>query len=77
MWNRKHPLGKGNTMTEAQNRSLKFAYFMLGIALPVAGYFVWLKTDRFRCCSKKSHIDKAHDVTVEDSFPASDPPSSW
>jgi hypothetical protein len=64
-------------MTEAQNRGLKFAYFMLGIALPVAGYFAWRKTDGFRCCSRKSQIDKAHDVTVEDSFPASDPPSSW
>jgi hypothetical protein len=64
-------------MTAAQRQSVKFAYFLLGIALPVAGYFVWLKTDRFRCCSKKSHLNDLQEKAVEDSFPASDPPSSW
>jgi hypothetical protein len=64
-------------MTEAQNRALKFAYFVMGIALPIAGYLVWSKTDGFRYMSKKSRVDQAHDITVEDSFPASDPPSAW
>ena len=61
-------------MTENQNRGLNFAYFVLGIALPVAGYFVWSKT---RCALRKDEIDQAHDITIEDSFPASDPPSAW
>jgi hypothetical protein len=60
-----------------ENPGLKFAYFMLGIALPIAGYFVWLKTDGFRIFSRKAHVDQMHDITVEDSFPASDPPSAW
>ena len=64
-------------MTEAQTRSLKFAYFILGIALPVAGFFVWSRKEGFRFFQRKSHIDKMHDATVEDSFPASDPPSAW
>ena len=64
-------------MTAVQNRGLKFAYFILGIALPVAGYFVWSRTIGFRRCARKSRIDKMHDITVEDSFPASDPPSAW
>jgi hypothetical protein len=64
-------------MRRVQNRGLKFAYFILGLAVPVTGYFVWLKTDGFRCFGRKAHVDKMHDVTVEDSFPASDPPSAW
>jgi hypothetical protein len=52
-------------------------YFVLGIALPVAGYALWSRTDGFRFWKRKSHVDQAHDVTVEDSFPASDPPSAW
>ena len=67
---------RGNIVTGTQDRSLKFAYFLLGIALPVAGYFVWLKTNGFRHFSKKAHVDEMHDATVEDSFPASDPPSA-
>ena len=62
-------------MTEAQSRGLKFAYFVLGLALPILGVTVWAK-DCFGC-RKRGAVDKAHDVTVEDSFPASDPPSSW
>ena len=58
-------------MTDAQNRGKKFAYFVLGIALPIVGYAIWCKTKE---CQVKGHVDKAHDVTVEDSFPASDPP---
>jgi hypothetical protein len=64
-------------MTDLQHRGLKFAYFVLGAVLPLAGYVLWSKTDGFRFFSKKAHVDQAHDVTVEDSFPASDPPSAW
>lgn len=64
-------------MTNTQDRSLKFAYFILGIALPVAGYLVWSKTNGFRFQTRKQEIEEAHDITLEDSFPASDPPSSW
>lgn len=60
-------------MTDQQSRGLKFAYFVLGIALPVLGFSLWFKNKQDR----KTQIDQAHDVTVEDSFPASDPPSSW
>lgn len=61
---------------EISNRTLKFTYFVLGIALPIAGYVLWSKTGGCGC-GRKAEIDKAHDVTVEDSFPASDPPSAW
>ena len=61
-------------MTEAQSRGLKFAYFVLGLALPILGVTLWAK-DCFG--TRRREVDKAHDVTVEDSFPASDPPSSW
>ena len=60
-------------MTDTQSRGLKFAYFVLGIALPVLGLSLWVKGRQTR----KAEVDQAHDVTVEDSFPASDPPSSW
>lgn len=61
-------------MTEAQNRGLKFAYFVLGVALPILGYALWSKNGK---SSAKGEVDQAHDTTVEDSFPASDPPSAW
>ena len=64
-------------MTDTQERAMKFAYFVLGIALPIAGYVLWSKSGGFRICSKKARVDQAHDITVEDSFPASDPPSAW
>ena len=64
-------------MTQTQDRALKFVYFVLGIAAPVAGYVLWSKTNGFQFNHRKNKIDQAHDVTVEDSFPASDPPSSW
>lgn len=64
-------------MTDTQYRGLKFAYFVLGIALPIAGYVLWSKTDGFHRFGKKARVDQAHDITVEDSFPASDPPSAW
>ena len=68
---------KIENMTDAQSRGLKFAYFVLGIALPVLGFAIWSKKSGFSGFGKKGEVDKAHDVTVEDSFPASDPPSAW
>ncbi len=65
---------KGNFM-DSQERGRKFAIFVLGIALPIAGWLFWSKTGGFG--RKKAQTDRAHDVTVEDSFPASDPPSAW
>ncbi len=59
-------------MEENSTRGLKFMYFLLGVTLPLAVYAVWTKST-----SRKREIDKAHDITVEDSFPASDPPSAW
>ena len=61
-------------MTDSQNRTLRFAYFLLGITLPLAGWAVW---SRFRIENKKAEFESALDDTVEDSFPASDPPASW
>ena len=62
-----------NGMTDTSGRGLKFLYFLLGISLPLGSYAIWAKTSS----SRKRNIDKAHDITVEDSFPASDPPSAW
>ena len=59
-------------MSKRQDRSLKFVYFLLGLALPLAGLIVWSRGP-----NRKKEIDQAHDITVEDSFPASDPPSAW
>lgn len=64
-------------MTDSQERTRKFAFFVLGIALPIAGWLCWSRTDGFCFGKKKAKTDRAHDVTVEDSFPASDPPSAW
>lgn len=63
-------------MTDTQSRGLKFAYFVLGVALPILGYAIWTKGSGFGV-GKKGEVDRAHDATVEDSFPASDPPSAW
>ena len=67
-----HPQ-EGIRMTDNQSRGLKFAYFILGIAFPVLGLTLWARGKEVR----RQEVDKAHDVTVEDSFPASDPPSAW
>lgn len=64
-------------MTDTQDKALKFAYFLLGISLPIAGYVFWSKIDRFGLGNKKARQDEARDIAVEDSFPASDPPASW
>lgn len=60
---------------ESQNSSRKFAFFLLGVTVPLAGYFLWSNT--IGKPTRKQEIDQAHDITVEDSFPASDPPSAW
>jgi hypothetical protein len=62
-------------MSETKSKTRKLIYFILGAGLPVAAYFLWGKT--CFCTSRKAQVDKAHDATVEDSFPASDPPSAW
>ena len=64
-------------MTDSLERGRKFAFFVLGIAAPIVGWLFWAKTNGFGGKSKKARTDLAHDVTVEDSFPASDPPSAW
>jgi len=64
-------------MTEQQSRLIKFSYFLLGVTVPLAGYLLWSKSNGFRFGGRKEEIDRAHDITVEDSFPASDPPSAW
>ena len=64
-------------MTEAQTRGMKFAYFLIGIALPIAGLALWARSNEASDPSGEGRVDQAHDVTVEDSFPASDPPSAW
>lgn len=58
-------------MSKSSSCELKVVYFLLGITLPLAILAVWSRGQR------KREIDRAHDITVEDSFPASDPPSAW
>jgi hypothetical protein len=70
-------LKKGIAMTDSQESGRKFAFFVLGIAAPIVGWLIWAKTGGFSFKSDKTRTDQAHDVTVEDSFPASDPPSAW
>ncbi len=62
-------------MSETKNTTQKLIYFLLGAGLPLAAYLLWSKTCVFN--TRKEHVDRAHDITVEDSFPASDPPSAW
>ncbi|MFL6415355.1 MAG: hypothetical protein ACJ74Y_06765 [Bryobacteraceae bacterium] len=64
-------------MTDAQDRGLKFAYFLIGVALPIVGLAFWVRANGLSGTNRRAQVDKAHDVTVEDSFPASDPPSAW
>jgi cytochrome c biogenesis protein CcdA len=54
-------------------RVLKLAYFTIGIGLPFMVASFWSKRSTV---SRKQEIDRAHDITVEDGFPASDPPSA-
>jgi hypothetical protein len=70
------PLRPLCNMTEtSQDKTRKFAFFLFGLTVPIVGYFVWSNT--LGRSLRKSEIDQAHDITVEDSFPASDPPSAW
>jgi hypothetical protein len=61
-------------LTETQGRALRLAYFVVGAALPLVAWKLW---DYWSKKERRAEIDGAHDITVEDSFPASDPPSSW
>ena len=58
-----------------EDNARKFAFFLLGVTAPIVGYFIWANT--LGKSARKNEIDHAHDITVEDSFPASDPPSAW
>ncbi len=40
-------------MTDAQSRAFKFAYFILGIVVPIAGYVVWPKTSASVSATRK------------------------
>lgn len=60
--------------TESQDRGLRVAYFILGLAVPLIGWSLWSAR---KAGTRHEEVDQAHDVTVEDSFPASDPPSAW
>ena len=64
-------------MDSQEDRLRKFAFFVLGITLPIAGWLFLSKSGGLGFGTKKAETDRAHDVTVEDSFPASDPPSAW
>jgi hypothetical protein len=61
-------------LTERQERALRLAYFVVGAAVPLIGWKLW---DNWGKKERRAEIDDAQDITLEDSFPASDPPSSW
>jgi hypothetical protein len=61
-------------LTDTQDKALRVAYFILGVALPLIAWKLW---DKRKGQDRRREIDEAHDITVEDSFPASDPPSAW
>ncbi|HEX4229797.1 MAG TPA: hypothetical protein VHZ07_14080 [Bryobacteraceae bacterium] len=62
-------------MTKAKQ---KITYILLGIAVPAAVCLAWFKTGCFRRAAKhRDEIDRSQQIAVEDSFPASDPPSAW
>jgi hypothetical protein len=62
------------TLNDSQERALRFAYFLLGVALPLIGWSLWSSK---KASNRRDEVSQAHDITVEDSFPASDPPSAW
>ncbi|HLH04483.1 MAG TPA: hypothetical protein VKX25_17085 [Bryobacteraceae bacterium] len=59
-------------MSDSCKGETKILYLLLGITVPLAIWALWPRLGQ-----RKREIDKAHDITVEDSFPASDPPSAW
>lgn len=61
-------------LTETEERGLWLSCFIVGVALPLIGWNLW---SRRKADDRKQEIDHAHDITLEDSFPASDPPSAW
>jgi hypothetical protein len=61
-------------MAHACSRARKFTCFALGVAVPIAGFMIWRNA---RCCNRKHHKEELRDETIAESFPASDPPSSW
>lgn len=61
-------------MAYACSRARKFTCFALGVALPLAGFLIWRRS---RCCGRKRESETMRDETIAESFPASDPPSSW
>ncbi len=64
-------------MSTSQHRSHKLTYFLLGIAVPLGGYFLWCKSGGMQACRKKREQERLQEIAVEDSFPASDPPANW
>lgn len=64
-------------MAHGQHRTRKLVYLLLGIAVPLGGYFLWSKAGCCRLCSRKEEQERLQEIAVEDSFPASDPPASW
>ncbi|MGH9583679.1 MAG: hypothetical protein ACRD4O_12150 [Bryobacteraceae bacterium] len=61
-------------MAHACSRARKFTCFALGLALPLAGFMIWRCN---RCRGRKHQTEERRDETIEESFPASDQPSSW
>ncbi|HEY7307515.1 MAG TPA: hypothetical protein VH601_25545 [Bryobacteraceae bacterium] len=64
-------------MSSRQRRTHKLTYLLLGIALPLGGYFLLSKVGWCRSRQRKDTQDRLQEIAVEDSFPASDPPASW
>jgi hypothetical protein len=61
-------------LTKTQDRALWLSYFIIGLSVPL---IAWKLLSKTKDQSRHREIDEAHDITVEDSFPASDPPSAW
>jgi hypothetical protein len=64
-------------MANEQNRGLKVVYLLLGIVVPLAGIALWTRGFGCWCGKKQPDAETAYDHTVEESFPASDPPAAW
>jgi hypothetical protein len=64
-------------MSSRHHRTHKLRYLLLGIAIPLGGYFLLRRVGWCRSCQRKDEQDRLQEIAVEDSFPASDPPASW
>jgi hypothetical protein len=62
------------TLTENRRKALWVAYFILGAAVPLVTWNFWASQSNGKRLKRQ---DEAQDSALEDSFPASDPPSSW